>query len=101
MSSIKLARKWLVTGLVGGTGLIASARPILSQFRVKERDTLENGIESSVGNSDFSELISSFFEPKKCFCGADDVLTGCDTWCGKYEAFKAEFIMSCLVLRSL
>ena len=101
-SSIKLATKWLVTSLVGGNGPIAFARSILSQFRVKERDMLENGIESPVGNSEFSELVPSFiFEPKEWFCGADNVLTGCDTWCGKHEAFKTEFIMSCLVLRSL
>ena len=95
-SSIKLATKWLVTGLVGETGLLASARIILSQLRAREQDMLENGIESSVRNSELKfGAYFLFFKPKKCFCGADDVLTGCDTWCGKYESFKKEFTMNC------
>ena len=27
---------------------------------------------------------------KKCFCGQDGETTGCDTWCGKADAFVDE-----------
>ena len=33
---------------------------------------------------------SSMVKPKYCFCGADNVVIGCDTWCGTPEAYKEE-----------